>query len=149
MLYRKFVITCRKPSCGKVMLLHLSLSHSVHGGIPACTWVGVCASQHAQGCVDRSIGGVWTAGVDRSSVDKEGCVDGVCGCGCVDRGVYTGGVHIAFPLTHSFPLPPRWPLKRMVRILLKCILVYNNIFLPPTSILSLHTHHSPCRKQAK
>ena len=34
------IITVRKRSCGKVMFLHLSVSHSVHGG---------CISQHALG----------------------------------------------------------------------------------------------------
>ena len=36
--FAQYFITVRKRSCGKVMFLHLSVSHSVHGGcIPACT----------------------------------------------------------------------------------------------------------------
>ena len=46
------VFTAHKRSSGKVMFLHLSVSHSVHreGCIPACNGRG-CVSQHAMGCV--------------------------------------------------------------------------------------------------
>ena len=38
------IFTARKPSCGKVMFLHLSVSHSVHRGCvyPSTQRVGVC-----------------------------------------------------------------------------------------------------------
>ena len=46
------LITARKQSCGKVMFLHLSVSHSVHGGCMAGgghTWQG---GMHGRGaCV--------------------------------------------------------------------------------------------------
>ena len=33
------IVTVRKRSCGKVMFLHLSVSHSVHGGgCPSACW---------------------------------------------------------------------------------------------------------------
>ena len=35
------IITVRKRSCGKVMLLHLSVSHSVHGGVSASVHAGI------------------------------------------------------------------------------------------------------------
>ena len=53
-------ITARKPSCGKVMFLHLSVSHSVHRGrecIPACTGKrGVYPSMHWTGRVSAQRG---------------------------------------------------------------------------------------------
>ena len=48
-----FIFTARKQSCGKVMFLHLSVSHSVHRGVyssiqrargvyPSMQWAGGC-----------------------------------------------------------------------------------------------------------
>ena len=39
--YTEAFITVRKRSCGKVMFLHLSVSHSVHGGGSASVHAGI------------------------------------------------------------------------------------------------------------
>ena len=45
-----FIFTARKQSCGKVMFLHLSVSHSVQrGGLFQHTTSRGCVSQHAMG----------------------------------------------------------------------------------------------------
>ena len=36
------VITVRKRSCGKVMFLHLSVSHSINEGVSASVHAGIC-----------------------------------------------------------------------------------------------------------
>ena len=93
------VFTARKRSCGNVMFLHLSVSHSVHRG------EGMSASRgSASSRVCIQWGGLHPWGV------------------CIQRGLHPGG----FGLT---PPPHRIPRdtvnERAVRILLECILVFS------------------------
>ena len=41
-LVQNHLISACKQSCRKVMFLHLSVSHSVHGGVHGKGWQGVC-----------------------------------------------------------------------------------------------------------
>ena len=81
----------------KVMFLHLSVSHSVHGG------GGVVVSQHA---------------LQVSRPTPKGEVEGSGLGGCPDP--HPGG-GLSWPDT-----PSRWLLLRAVRILLECILAVNH-----------------------
>ena len=111
-----FSLSCREASytiitlrneIAKVMFLHVSVSHSVHGGggaipafiaggIPACLSAGDVVSQHALQVVSQH------------ALQKRGCLlQGVC-----SRGMWRP------PAPESRRL-----LLRMVRILLECILI--------------------------
>ena len=88
-------------SCGKVMLLHLSVSHSVHGGVYPSMHLGrVCVSQHVLGqrgvyipeCTwagDACPGGSLPGDVCLGMGMGVGLVStqwGVCTVGCLCRG---------------------------------------------------------------
>ena len=75
------IVTAHKRRFGQGNILHLSVSHSVHGGrcIPVCNGQVVCVSQHGMGwgvCVCYK-GDMWPWGFDQ---------------GCVLPGDVTGGM---------------------------------------------------------
>ena len=98
---------CPQHSCGKIMFLHLSVSHSVHRGVyPSMYWgrhpPGADISQHALGQTNQWADTLWadanrqTPRADTPQVDT--------------------------------PTLGRWLLMRTVRILLECILVWRLLF---------------------
>ena len=123
------MFTVRKRSCGRVMFLHLSVSHSVRGGAGGSAWQ---VSMHGGGIGGfRVVGGM--------------CGGGMCGRVCMAgehawQGAYvTGGMHGRW---HAWQGPcmvggmhgrghewqgyewqERRPLQGTVRILVGCILV--------------------------
>ena len=88
------IITVRKRSCGKVMFLHLSVSHSVHGGVG-----GVCLSA----CWDTP---PW---VD-TPVGQTPPLGGVCLSACWDTPPWldTPAGQTPPPRWADTPPPPRW-----------------------------------------
>ena len=124
----KVIFTVCKGSCGKVMFLHLSLSHSVHEG----GGVVVSASVHA---------GIHPLG--RPPHDPTKCMLGYTPPLSACWNTHTHPAQCMLD-THNPPLPSAWwdthpptqcmvgyippsprrPLQRTVRILLECILVF-------------------------
>ena len=145
----------RKRSCGKVMFLHLSVSHSVHreGGElawqrrhawqgqyvwEACVWGACMGACMAGACVAGGMcgrGHVW----QRACVAGEHmCKGSICGRGRRDmhgRDMHGGGACMAGGTHHRGCMhgrrQERRPLQRTVRIILECILVYKKYSQSP------------------
>ena len=118
----KTIITGRNEVVAKVIFLHLSVSHSVHGGGACVAKRGACM---VKGGVHGDGGRVWQRGacVAKGGMHgKEGCLwqRGAC--------MVKGGVCAMHPLGHHEIQSVN---VRPVRILLECILVnFVAVFLP-------------------
>ena len=109
----RFIYYRPKRSCGKVMFLHLSVSHSVHRG------EGVCRVPVQADC--RSGGG----GLDRPSLDTNRPTQtwGMLGRPSPWMQTIPRQTPLDGNLSHSYPSPPpRYINKRVVRNLVECIL---------------------------
>ena len=146
----QYFITVRKRSCGKVMFLHLSVSHSVHRGLSASVHSGIHTpmGRHPPWAHTTPLGrqpptpGQTTPGLTppRQTPPVHA---GIHSPPWADSPPVHAGIHsppaqcmlgYTAPLssacwdTHppvQFMLGWTWLLLRMLRILLECILVFN------------------------
>ena len=121
----KVIFNVRKGSCGKVMFLHLSLSHSVHGGgggvvVSASVHAGIHPPRQTPTCM---LG--YTLSPPQCMLEYTHTLPSVCWIHTTLPCPVHGGIHIPPPSAwRDTPpsSPPRRPLQQTVRILLECIL---------------------------
>ena len=116
------VAGCYRPqrSCGKVMFLHLSVSHSVHEGVSASVHAGI----HPPGRYTRSR---YTPLVHPRQVHPPARDTPWQKHSLADTHTPLAGTHTPLAGTHTPSAgtpPPRRSLQRTVRILLECFLVF-------------------------